>query len=435
MMHVTVVGGGWAGLAAAATLCHQQIPVTLLEASKQLGGRARTIPDETWNIDNGQHIMLGSYHYTINLLKNFDIHERTVLQRSLLSLEIRSPEQESIRLQVPNVAAPMHLLWGIMRTQGLDLHERGTLLRLGARLIRGNFTIKQDQTLEKWLLQQGQTRRLINHVWQPLCLGLLNTPIREASTRVFLKLAKKIVSRDREDSDLLFIKPTLTECLPIYARRFIEQHDGTIQLKRRVNRLIIDKNKLKGIMVGDKFQPVDQLILATPPWVTQKLMGEHEATQEISELLDRLSYHPICTVYLQYPEKTRLEREFIGLTDSVGHWLFDHRINGQPGLMTVIICGPGKHMTMDNVSLVSQVREELAALFPHWPPAQKTRVIREKRATFGCVVDCDEMRPTALTGVRGLYLAGDYLNTGYPARLEGAVKSGTLSAKALMGIN
>jgi len=430
-LKTVVAGGGWAGLAAAVTLGRYGTPVALFEASKQLGGRARSVSMESWQIDNGQHIMLGAYRNILGLLSTLGVPEQQIVKRKLLQLKMHGADGETVIMQVHNVAAPMHLLWGLMRTRGLDLHERGTALRLGARLIRDRFKVSQDQPLEKWLLQNGQTRRLIRYLWQPLCLAMLNTPIKEASTQVFLHILRKHFAREREDSDLLFILPNLSDSLPLHARVFIEANGGEIQLQQRITALSIAGNRLQGFYCGETFHPCEQLILATPSWVTKKLLAQHPSTKTLSEQLDELHHHPICTVYLQYPETVQLGNELIGLADDIAHWVFDRRINGQPGLMAAVICGPGKHMTMDNESLAQAVTDELGRLNPTWPHPLSWRVLREKRATFSCEAGIQQKRPSPETPVRGLFLAGDYVNTGYPSTLEGAVKSGIMSARAV----
>ncbi|ALP53178.1 hypothetical protein Tel_08420 [Candidatus Tenderia electrophaga] len=431
-LNTVVVGGGWAGLAAATTLSRYGMAVDLFESGSVLGGRARSVSNQDWHIDNGQHMMLGAYRNILGMLQTLGIPEHRMVKRKLLQFEMRSARQQTVTLHVHNMAAPMHLLWGLMRAKGLDLHERGTALRLGARLIRNRFSIGQDQPLEKWLLQHGQTRRLIQFLWQPLCLAMLNTPIRDASTQVFLRILRKHFAREREDSDLLFILPRLSDALPRHARHFIEDHGGRLHLQRRITGLAIAAGKLQGFYCGEAFQPCERLILATPPWSTQKLLSAHPQTRVLADTLAQFHHHPICTIYLQYPDSVSLGNDLIGLVDGIGHWVFDRRINGQPGLMAVVICGPGNHMTLDNQTLAQALMEELAALYPHWPPAMRWRVLREKRATFGCDAGIQQKRPEAKTAVEGLWLAGDYLNTGYPSTLEGAVKSGIMSARALL---
>ena len=428
---VIVVGGGWAGLAAAVNLSQQNINVTLLESAKQLGGRARSIESNGWHIDNGQHLMLGAYREILKLLGTLKIRERDVLKRNLLTLDIRSINGGGVKLQVPNVAAPIHLLWALMRAKGLDLHERGTALRMCLRLARKNFQIDEDQALEKWLKQNGQSKNLIKYLWEPLCLASLNTPIKNASTQVFVRVLHDSFAQEREDSDLLFFLPALNDFLPSHAKNHIESQNGEIIHNTRVSDLLVKGDAIKGVIANDQIYHADHVILATPPWVTAKLLAPYAATKEISSKLEKFAYNPICTVYLQYPSETRLDSDMFGMVDSIGQWVFDRRLNNQPGLMSVVISGPGKHMEVSNESLAETIKEELAALNPSWPQATDWRIIREKRATFDCHANINQQRPTAKTPLNGLWIAGDFVDTGYPATLEGAVRSGVTCAEEI----
>jgi squalene-associated FAD-dependent desaturase len=430
-MKVIVVGGGWAGLAAAVNLSQQNVNVTLLESAKQLGGRARSIESNGWHIDNGQHLMLGAYREILGLLEILKIKERDVLRRKLLTLDMRSTNGDSVKLQVPNVAAPIHLPWALMRAKGLNLHERGTALRMCLRLARKNFQIDGDQPLEKWLQKHGQSRNLIKYLWEPLCLAALNTPIKNASTQVFVRVLHDSFAQEREDSDLLFFLPALNDFLPSHAQTYIKSQGGEVIRGARVTDLLIKGDTIKGVIADDKVFHSDHVILATPPWVTAKLLEPYATTKEISNKLEKLTYNPICTVYLQYPSETQLDSEMVGMVDSCGQWVFDRRLNNQPGLMSVVISGPGKHMEVSNESLAETIKEELAALNPSWPQATDWRIIREKRATFDCHANINQQRPTAKTPLNGLWIAGDFVDTGYPATLEGAVRSGVTCAKEI----
>jgi uncharacterized protein with NAD-binding domain and iron-sulfur cluster len=148
--------------------------------------------------------------------------------------------------------------------------------------------------------------------------------------------------------------------------------------------------------------------------------------------LAELGSEPVATLYLQYPTETKTDFPISGLESSLGHWVFDRRICGQPGLMAVVISARGDHDTLTGEALTARVVNELAACFPHWPAPEHTRLIREKRATFCSRVGVDAVRPDNRTAVQGLWLAGDYTNTGLPATLESAVRSGTACARALL---
>ncbi len=430
-MKAIVVGGGWAGLAAATYLSKLNHTVTLFESSPKLGGRAATIDDSDRPIDSHQHFMLGCCHETLAWFEMLGLPTHKLTKRNLLRLEMRSAQHQSISLHTPNVAAPMHLLWGIMRMKGLRLHERGTLFRLCAHLIRSNFRIEQDLPLEKWLRQNGQTKHLSHFFWQPLSLLLLNTPIKYASTQVLLNLLRRSFVKDRGDSDLLFIHPKLNQQLPQLAQQYIEKHSGQLCFKQTVSELIIHDNKITGVKVEGEIHNADHVILATPSWITANLCSNHKVLKDIAQRLSQFEYHPIHNICLRYSESTHLSSEMLGLINMNGHWLFDRRLHGQPGAMNIIIYGPGQHEKLDDATLIELISREIAQLFPHWPRPIDSRVIRKQCATLNCPPEIHALRPETNTPVAGLWLAGDYIRSDYPARLESAVKSGMQSAKAI----
>jgi predicted NAD/FAD-dependent oxidoreductase len=165
-------------------------------------------------------------------------------------------------------------------------------------------------------------------------------------------------------------------------------------------------------------------VLALPPYVTAPLLEHQPALKALALNLQQFEYEPICTVYLQYPESVQLPVPMLGLLGSIGQWAFDRQICEQPGLIAVVISSSGIHMDWPNSQLVDVISTELANLFPTWPQPTNTQVIREKRATFASQVNINQSRPTNQTAIEGLWLAGDFTQTGYPATLEGAVRSG-----------
>ena len=149
--------------------------------------------------------------------------------------------------------------------------------------------------------------------------------------------------------------------------------------------------------------------------------------------LNTLSSYPIVTLYLQYPDSVSLETDFVGLVDSTTQWLFDHgRLMGEHGIIAAVISGPGPHMQQDIAQLTDMMQREIAHYYPHWPQPLASKLIREKRATFRAVCDVDSRRPNNATAIKGLWLAGDYTDTGYPSTLEGAVRSGIRSAQQVL---
>ena len=430
---VAVVGGGWAGLAAAAHLSAHGIPVSLFEAARQLGGRARRVPFDQDGVDNGQHLLLGAYRETLQLLHLIGVEAERVLYRMPLSLPMRGTDGEQINLRVSRLPAPLHMAVGLLRTRGLTPGERLAALRFGLWLQRKGHALAHDVCVTDLMHALRQPPRLIRALWGPLCLAALNTPPQQASARVFLRVLHDAFRHRREDSDLLFTVADLGALLPEPALHYVETHGGSVRLGQRVERLWVEDGRTKGIETGGERQDFDHVVIATAAPAAARLLGPHSALADTASDIARLHHQPVCTVYLQYADPAvRLPEPMIGILDGTAQWVFDRRINGQPGLLAAVMSGVGPHLELDNASLGARVSAELAALFPHWPPPRKTLIIREKRGTFSCDLESQGLRPGIATAVPGCWLAGDYTDTGYPGTLEGAVRSGVECARAIL---
>jgi len=429
---VVIVGGGWAGLAAAAELVRHDIPVILLEAAKQLGGRARSVHVGDLHTDNGQHLLLGAYESTLDLLRKIGVQESDVLQRKPLSLQWLRPGKKPVLLNTPKLPAPFHLAWALTTMKGLSLRDRLSALRMSRRLEESDFTIKEDCSVADLLAQHQQSPALIRSLWEPLCIGALNTHLHEASAQLFLRTLGDSFRHTRRDSDLLLTRVNLGAILPEPALDYIETHNGSVRLGQRVSALCIENSAITGVTLGNSSITAADVILATPHAISHKLMKPHLALQNTCEKMAHLQDRPICTVYLQFEKTVRLGRWLQGSLGTLSQWIFDRGYYGQMGLMAVVISGDGEHLQWDNQTLCAHVAAELAAHFPHWPAPLSQQVIREKRATFASIVDVNQHRPDTETAVQGLWLAGDYTNTQLPATLEGAVRSGRHSAHKII---
>jgi squalene-associated FAD-dependent desaturase len=433
---VIVVGGGWAGIAASVELARHDTPVILLESAKQLGGRARSVQLDDKHLDNGQHLLLGAYESVLTLLRQIGVREADVLQRMPLSLRWLRPQARAVNLKTPRLPAPLHLLWGLLTATGLSLNERLAALRFCRALQASNFSLDEDCSVQTLLQRYRQPAAIIQTLWEPLCLGALNTHLHEASAQIFVRTLGDSFNHTRRDSDLLLTRKNLGTILPEPAMDYIEQHHGHVRLGQRVTDLHISTHeggqRITGVSVEEQRLPAQQVILATPAAISHDLIRDYPVLHPVSEQLQALETRPICTVYLQYPSHIRLDHWLLGSIGTVGQWVFDRGLYGQHGLMAVVISGDGGHMAWDNDTLCQVVEEELAGHFPRWPAPLSRHVIREKRATLASTVNVNRSRPAARTPVNGLWLAGDYTATRLPATLEGAVRSGVRCAQQVL---
>ncbi len=430
---VLIVGGGWAGLAAAVKLSKKGHAVTLLESARQPGGRARRVAFETGTdkkstADNGQHLLIGAYHCILELLDDVGMNVQQSLLRQSLNLTMHSLHGDNLKLKTPVLPAPLHLLFALLTADGLGMHDRIAALRFGAALFRGALFTTTDISVAALLQQQKQTSRLVDAFWEPLCLAMLNTPLQDASATIFLRVLSDAFLKQRRDADLLFPRQDLGALFPEPAMHYIEQQGGHVHLGMRVSSLKIENGEIRGVQVEDTFIPAQQLVLATSVHATLALIQGQDELASLHSKLEQFRFQPVTTVYLHYPPEVQLSQPMQGLINGCGQWIFDRRHCGQPGLIAVVISSHGPHMDDSKDNLSNKIAAELAQIFPHWPTPKAHFVIREKRATFSSCVNINSLRPENHTPVKGLWLAGDYTNNGYPATLEGAVRSGVQCA-------
>jgi squalene-associated FAD-dependent desaturase len=426
------VGGGWSGLSCAVELSRIGYNVTVLESARQLGGRARRVAFNEYPVDNGQHVLIGAYRQTLSLFKILDIPFNEHLIRQNLDLHILDKGGSKFNLHLPALITPLNLFFGLITAKGFTLKDKWRALRFGFKLF-ANAVITgdsdgNDMSVAELLKKEKQTPNLIKALWEPICLASLNTHIDEASAGIFIRVIHDTFCRSSNDADLILPSVDLGSLFPDPALDYIEQHGGNIHLSKRVTELIIEQRHIAGVICDKDRYLADHVILAIPPNACVPLLKQHPALHDIAYNLSGFDFNPIVTVYLKYPRSVKTDQPVQALTGTTSQWVIDRRVVGQPGIIAVVISGPGPHMEKDNNELLGHVEAELADCFPHWPKPDGAKIIREKRATFSCRAGINSLRPDNKTNVNGLWLAGDYTRTPYPATLESAVISGHQTA-------
>ena len=257
----------------------------------------------------------------------------------------------------------------------------------------------------------------------------LNTAAEaEASAQIFANVLRDSLGGTRAATDLLLPAAPLGQLFPEQAARFIAARGGTLHLSTRVG--AIDGSLT---IAGESF---DHVVVATAPQHAPALLAGLPPLATTAALLGGYGYEPIATVYLGYAASTVLPKPMLGLAHtgpaSLGQWAFDHgALHGRAGLIACVLSARGAWQELDNAGLAAALHGELQAALgqplesPHWH-----FVVREKRATFACRPDLP--RPATKSAVPGLWLAGDYVCADYPATLEGAMRSGSAAARAIL---
>ncbi|RIX45564.1 MAG: FAD-dependent oxidoreductase [Rhodocyclales bacterium GT-UBC] len=403
-MKTAVIGGGWAGLAAAVELTAAGHQTTLFEAGRVAGGRARSVDIDGRRLDNGQHILLGAYRETLGLMRRVGADPDRLFDRRPLQIIDRN----GFHLALPRLPAPFHVAWGLFAARGITLAEKLRTAWWMEGIKARRFQLDADVTVSQWLDAAGQTGRLRRHLWEPLCLAALNTPAHLASAQHFANVLRdSLGSPRRADTDLLIPKVNFGQLLPEPALVWLSAHGAEIRLGRRVEKL---RPTPSGVDIDG--QPFDAAVIATAPQHATRLWPDMSASYD---------FEPIATVYLQFDRHTRLDFPLLNLDSRIGQWVVD-RGNG---LLACVLSGHGEWEALDDTGLADILQKDLGLS----GQANWHKVIREKRATFSCRPGI--ARPGETTTHPRIRLAGDYTFAEYPATLEGAVRSGLRAARSL----
>lgn len=451
--HVAIIGGGCAGLSAAAALVEHGYAVTVFEASAQLGGRARTVMVENKNLmhalDNGQHILLGAYRETLALLRKVGVDEKKAFLRVPLQITMQAGTGKSAfsLKSAQRLPAPLNMLFGLLNCQGLSFTDRLIAIKLMVYLKCIHYQITSDIGLEQFLIDQKQSIKLIKMLWEPLCLAALNTPIANASTRIFLNILRDTFTGEKSNSDFLLPKLDLSKIIAQPLSSYIQEKGGEIKLNKRVLNLSVITDALGvqsfELSTSKERYHFSHVVVAVSPARVDLLLAILPNLQSVYEQTQNYTYQPIYTIYLQYAAETKLPDVMTGITcikdikktlnqeNIISQWVFDRGLLcGQKGLMAVIISAVGKHQNLTHDAMALQVASELKQAFPALTQPLWHKVVAEKRATFSCVPNL--ARPSNKTAQAQLYLAGDYTYADYPATIEGAVRSGIACANLIV---
>ena len=415
---VAVIGGGWAGLAAAVEAVGRGDTVTLHEMAPQLGGRARSVGSGEAALDNGQHILIGAYVETLTLMRTVGVDLDAALSRMPLSLTY--PDGSGLRLR-PGPAGPAFAA-GVLRQRGWRLRDRLSLLAGAAGWAASGF--RCDPALTVASLTARLPAAVCADLVDPLCVAALNTPAAEASARVFLRVLKDALFAAPGSADLLLPRLGLDALLPVPAARWLAAAGASVRCGSRIG-------AIEAVGAGWQVDGAsyDHVVLATSPVEAARLVAPHDAgwAREAAGL----RYEPIITVYLRDPA-LRLAQPMLALRSDAAapaQFVLDRgQLGGPPGLLAFVISGaqPWVDRGLD-ATLEATLAQASAALGRRLTPV---RTLTEKRATFRCTPGL--VRPPMRIAA-GLHAAGDYVDGPYPATLEGAVRSGRGAVQGLRG--
>lgn len=440
MVDVVIIGGGLSGLSAAVDLAQRGLRIVLAEQGPKLGGRCYSYIDKTTGdiVDNGQHVLLGAYHHLLHYLEligtaQFLKHEPT------LRLTFHHPSKGFGTFRIVSLPRPFDLAAGIFQFTILSFRDRQRLLNVGRYLHSWNQQKEEELsslTLKQWLVSLHQSEEAQRCVWNPIAISVMNDLPEKSSALLFARSLRAVFLGRKADSAILIPTVGQTELYVDGAVQFLKKHHVEILMNAEVHKIQTNNSIVTGVSLKDGPSLHSKAVISTVPYYSLKrlLATEQQVLLRCSEI-DTFSSAPIISLHLWF-DKEFMSDEYIGLIDRTIQWLFNRRkiTGGDPpsiGYLSAVISAAYDYIDMPKEQLVARALDDIQNVYPESRDARlvSSVVIKEKRATFSSSTDTEKLRPTAKTAIEHFYLAGDWTQTGLPATIEGAVKSGVTAAK------
>lgn len=427
-----VIGGGLAGLAAAGTLSRHGQKVILIESKGKIGGRAASFVDSASGdlIDNCQHVSMKCCTNLQYFCEEIGISHFIKDEQNMFW---RTPDGKTSLFRGAQLPAPMHFAKSFLGAHFLNWNEK-IRLGLGMGLLRLTKE-EEDSPFLEWLANHFQSQRCIDRFWAPVLISALNTPME----KVGLHYARKVfVDVFWKNSKAYELGLPLVPLSRLYGEEVIEwlKKEGVdIRLGNAVKTVGLKSDSRWEVELDNsEIIEAENLLLAVPFQRVLGLLGPLANLDPAIGMLQELRTAPITSVHLWF-DRPITELPHVVLLDSIGQWLFSRGKNEKgEHYYQVVISSSAELLKGGNDAVLKAVMAELPGFFADVTNAKliRGRVVSERQATFESSYGVDAFRPLQTTQIKGLYLAGDYTQTGWPATMEGAVRSGYLAAERIL---
>ncbi len=430
---IAIIGGGLAGLAAAVGLADRGLHIELLETRRQLGGRAGSFRDPATGelVDHCQHVSLGCCTNLDDFCRRAGLTDLLHRQRTL---HFFGPDNRRYDLAASRwLPAPLHLLPSLLSLRYSSWRERLAIIRALRQLAHES---SDDGSIGPWLRAHGQTDRAIELFWTPIIVSALSETLDRAAVPPVRKVFVDSFLGSRRACEMQTPRVPLGELYGNQLEQWLGQHGAAVRRECGVKQLIGDAAGVKNMLLDDgQQQPIDAVVVAVPWRRVSELLSEplRAALSGLREI-DRFESAPITAVHLWF-DAPITDLPHAVLPGRTSQWLFRHpQQQSESHYYQVVISASRNLADQSRDQIIEEVRGELAAIWPAAAEAKllQARVVTEQHAVFSPLPGADKLRPPQKTSVPNLFLAGDWTATGWPATMEGAVRSGYLAAEALL---
>ena len=432
---VAVIGGGVAGMSAACALAEVGFRVQLIERRGYLGGRASSYlhPGVNEVIDNCQHALIGAYTNLIGFYRRIGVADKIHWSPYITMIE---PGGRRSVLGPSPLPAPLHGLPHLLSAHAFSIADKLSLARAFTAIMMGRGN-NPDESLADWLRRHRQSKGAMERFWRLVIASALNSDLDQ----IGVNYASMVIRGLFMDSAAAGIMGASTVPLSeLYSGipDFLEKRGGSLLLNANLESATWEEATQQWSL-NTSVGPVsaDYLIFALPFEAMQKLLAKLPAAEGANALAQQLEQHthwPICSVHLWF-DRPITELESAVLLDREIHWLYNQSLlQNRPGnYIELVISASRSFAALDRKSAIDLALSELAEFFPSIRDAklEKAALIKEVRATFGVPPGIDAFRPNAKSPWPNAFLAGDWIQTGWPSTMESAARSGHLAAEAL----
>lgn len=431
---VGIVGGGLAGLAAGCALAEAGFKVTIFERRPYVGGRASSYvhPGSGEVVDNCQHVLLGCCTNLISFYERLGVSEKILWFDELTFLE---PGGQASRFApVHFLPAPLHNVPSFMRAQMLSGKDKLAIASAMFALSRGLPDAGED--FLSWLRRHGQTERAIGRFWKTVLVSALNEDLSRVSSRYAAQVFRESFMNSAQAGWMGVPRIPLSQ-LYSAAIAYIRARGGEVLLRCSAASLSVAGNKI-GLDLSDGLSEFDFAILAAPFQVVAGLLPQDNDATQLKERLERFEPSSITGIHFWF-DRAITSLPHAVLLDRTIQWMFhksrfQHEREGPGSYVELVVSASKLLIQKSREEILELALRELAEFFPLAKEARvlKAVVIKEIYATYSIVPGLDRYRPAVKTPWPGVFLAGDWTATGWPATMEGAVRSGYMAAEALV---
>jgi len=434
------VGGGFAGLAAAVRLVRAGARVTLLERRPFLGGRAYSFTDAASGdvIDNGPHAFMGAYTALGAFCGEIGAADAIAFQPRL-HVPMAHPVDGAGAVAAPGVPGPLQGAAALLRYGLLSRRDRFRLLAAAVRLVTAAPEALAGRTVAQVLAATGQSAAACRRFWDPLVIATLNEVPDRAAVAPFAAVLRRGFLAGARAARFGFARAPLGEAFATPARMTIERGGGSVRTGAAVAAVDVIGDRVAGVVLRDGWRfACDAVILAVPAAALRRILPGGLRGDTALASIGGAATSPIVSVHLWTDDGAvragapDAGAPFVGLLETRAQWLFDCGPSRDGGRrLATVTSGARAWDDADDDRIVAEAVADVRRTLPALRELQPTRahVVRERHATLSLTPDVERVRPATATALPNLFLAGDWVQTGLPATIEGAVVSGVRAAE------